>query len=141
MNPFTLTQNPIESLAQKWLQEAHYPNAGGMVTFEGQVRNHHNGKSVLRLEYSAYEDLVFNEGQDILNEAKERFELIGCAAIHRYGMLEIGDTAIWITTWAAHRSEAFDGTRFIIDQIKKRLPIWKNEYYGDQTHEWVYCRH
>lgn len=113
--------------------------AGGYATFEGWVRDHHEGKTVLRLEYDAYPALCLKEGERILAEAVERFGLRKAAAVHHVGPLEIGGIAVWIGVSADHRREALDACSWIIDSIKTTLPVWKKEFFADGTAEWVRC--
>lgn len=116
---------------------AAHPDVGATVTFEGRVRNHHKGRSVERLSYSAYERLAENEAHAILGEAMSKFELTFAHVIHRTGELQVGDIAVWIFAGSAHRSAAFDGCRYVIEEIKQRLPVWKHEFYDDGTSMWV----
>jgi molybdopterin synthase catalytic subunit len=113
---------------------------GAYVQFEGWVRDHNEGQQVLRLEYEVYEPLAIKEGQRILAEATQQFGLRKAAAIHRSGMLELTDVAVIVGVASPHRGEAFEGCRYIIDQLKSRLPIWKKEYYANGVAEWVNCR-
>ena len=115
------------------------PGAGACVTFEGWVRNHNEGKTVERLEYEAYEELAVKEGGRIVAEAQSRFGLTSARCIHRVGTLAIGDLAVWVGVSATHRDEAFAACRYIIDEIKARVPIWKKEYYHDGDSGWVNC--
>lgn len=113
--------------------------AGGFVTFEGRVRDHNEGRSVLAIEYEAFDAMAESEGIALLAEARRQFDILDARAIHRVGRLEIGDVAVWIGAAAVHRREAFQACEFIIDEIKERLPIWKKEHYADGDSEWVYC--
>lgn len=115
--------------------------AGALVTFEGWVRNNNEGHSVSALEYEVFHDLALKEGQKVLAEAVEKFRLIDANAVHREGRLGIGDCAIWIGATARHRGEAFEACRYIIDEIKHRLPVWKKEYYEGLEPQWVNCQH
>ena len=115
------------------------PAAGGFCVFEGWVRNENEGHEVERLEYEAYDPLVLAEGQKVLEEARERFGFLDARCVHRVGLLEIGDCAVWIGVASAHRDEAFKACRYIIDQIKVRLPIWKKEHYVNGDSGWVAC--
>ena len=115
--------------------------AGAIVVFEGWVRNHNQGKHVSSLEYQVYKELALKEGHKILQEAMVKFNLHAVKTVHREGHLSLGDIAIWIGATASHRDDAFKATRYIIDEIKHRLPVWKKEHYTDQSHEWVFCRH
>ena len=110
---------------------------GGIVTFEGRVRSMAEGRTVRHLEYEAYPELALVEGTALLEEATNRFGLDWANAIHRLGRLELGDTAVWIGCGAAHRREAFEACEFLIDEMKRRLPIWKKEHYADGASEWV----
>ena len=117
------------------------PRAGACVTFEGWVRNENEGREVLHLEYESYEAMGIKEGQRILDEAKERFSIIDAVCVHRVGRLEIGEVAVWVGVSSSHRGEAFDACRFIIDEVKHRVPIWKKEFYSDGNSGWVRCEH
>ncbi len=115
------------------------PAAGGLCVFEGWVRNENEGRTVERLEYEVYEPLAVSEGEKVIAEAKRRFPHLQACCVHRSGLLEIGDCAVWVGVAAPHRDEAFKACRYIIDQIKVKLPIWKKEYYTDGDSGWVNC--
>jgi molybdopterin synthase catalytic subunit len=115
------------------------PAAGAYCGFEGWIRNHNEGQAVLRLEYEAYEPVALTEGEKILEEAGGQFPHLRAHCVHRTGMLEIGECAVWVGVSAPHRDEAFQACRYIIDQLKVRLPIWKKEHYVDGHSGWVYC--
>ena len=134
---FVLSSDNIDA----WIQENTPADnaAGACVTFEGRVRNHHEGKSVLSLEYEAFVPLAQSEGEKIIQEALERFNIIDVRAIHRHGYLNIGETAVWVGVIAAHRKDAFKACQYVIDEIKHRLPIWKKEHYTDGHSGWVNC--
>ncbi|HEY9756982.1 MAG TPA: ThiF family adenylyltransferase [Oculatellaceae cyanobacterium] len=113
--------------------------AGAFTSFEGWVRDHNEGNSVANLHYECYEALAVKEGLRVIAEAKEKFAIVDATCSHRVGSLNIGDLAVWVGVTAAHRGAAFDACRYIIDQIKLRLPIWKKEQYLDGTSTWVNC--
>ena len=137
MIQFTLSSEPIcPSVMSRLLVNS---TVGALVTFEGWVRNHNDGKSVVALEYEVYEILAQKEGEKILREAQAKFNLSGAVACHRYGYLDIGEIAVWVGTTAVHRSSAFAGTRYIINGIKSRLPIWKKEFYIGEKPQWILC--
>lgn len=117
------------------------PAAGGFASFEGWVRNHHQGKDVDRLEYEAYIPLAEKEGQRILAEARDRFEILHAACVHRIGTIEIGGLAVVVCVSAAHRDPAFAACRYIIDEVKARVPVWKKEHFSDGSSGWVRCDH
>lgn len=112
-------------------------SCGAFACFEGRVRNHNNASSVDSLTYYGYEDLAINQGRQIILEAKERFDITQAVAIHRIGALEIGDIAVWIGVVSAHRYPAFDACRWILDTIKADIPVWKQEYYEDDSSKWL----
>ncbi|ANO50780.1 molybdenum cofactor biosynthesis protein MoaE [Woeseia oceani] len=113
--------------------------AGAYAGFEGWIRNHNDGQSVLRLEYEAYAPLAVKEGERVIQEAMAKFDVLHARCVHRSGLLEIGDCAVWVGVSAAHRDAAFDACRYIIDQVKVRLPIWKKEHYTNGDSGWVNC--
>jgi molybdopterin synthase catalytic subunit len=134
---FRLSDQPLDPAA---LQRALAGvRAGACVTFEGWVRDHNDGRPVRALDYEAYPLLAEKEGARIVAEARAKFDLLAAACVHRTGGLAIGDLAVWVGVSAAHRGAAFDACRFIIDETKARVPIWKKEHYADGTSEWVNC--
>ena len=110
---------------------------GARSVFEGTVRNVNDGYEVKKLEYECYESLAIKEGDQILNEAIEKFDLIDAFCIHRVGTLEIGETAVIVAVTSGHRDQSFKGCRYIIDEVKVRVPIWKKEHYADGETEWL----
>jgi molybdopterin synthase catalytic subunit len=112
--------------------------AGAYASFEGWVRDHNDGRPVRGLRYEAYATLAGAEGQRIVEEAAARFDIAGVHCVHRTGELAIGELAVWVGVCAAHRSAAFDACRFVIDEVKARVPIWKHEHYADGDHQWLH---
>lgn len=104
---------------------------GAVITFEGRVRDENNGKTVTRLDYEAYEDLAENETETIFEEAEDRFDVGNVAAFHRVGELKPGELAFWVGVSAGNRDPAFKGCRYVVDEIKRRVPVWKKEHYAD----------
>ncbi len=115
------------------------PGSGGVCIFEGWVRNNNDGRDVLQLEYEVYEPLAVSEGEKVIAEALQQFPFLEARCVHRSGVLAIGDCAVWVGVSAPHRDEAFKACRYIIDEIKTRLPIWKKEHYVDGDSGWVNC--
>jgi molybdopterin/thiamine biosynthesis adenylyltransferase/molybdopterin synthase catalytic subunit/rhodanese-related sulfurtransferase len=115
------------------------PTAGGYAAFEGWVRNHNEGHAVTQLEYEAFEALAIKEGERIVKEAIDRFGIVKAACVHRVGSLAIGDMAVWVGVSSRHRAEAFAACRYIIDEVKHRVPIWKKEHYVNGDSGWVNC--
>lgn len=136
---FRLSASPLDAQALRAAMADPY--CGGLVVFEGWVRDHNDGRRVLRLEYEAFEPLARSEGERVLSQAEARFGVKRALCVHRVGALAIGDLAVWVGVATAHRGEAFDACRFIIDEIKHRLPIWKKEHYTDGDSGWVNCEH
>jgi len=114
---------------------------GALVVFEGWIRDHNNGQAVERLEYEVYRPVAEAEGARIIQEACAQFGLSHALCIHREGLLELSDVAVIVCVSAAHRGAAFDACRYIIDEVKSRLPIWKKEHYVGGISEWVNCQH
>lgn len=112
---------------------------GACTSFEGWVRNHNDGRQVHRLEYEAYEALGLKEGERIIAEACERFDIVHARCVHRLGSLGLGDMAVWVGVSAHHRDAAFAACRYIIDEVKHRVPIWKKEHYVDGQSGWINC--
>jgi molybdopterin synthase catalytic subunit len=113
--------------------------AGAYASFEGWVRNHNEGQVVTRLEYEAFQELAVKEGERIIADALRRFPVKHALCIHRVGTLDLRDMAVWVGVSSAHRREAFDACRFIIDEVKHRVPIWKKEHYQSGDSGWVNC--
>ena len=136
MKHFRLSETPIDAAALRITLED--PAAGGCVTFEGWVRNHNEARAVTRLDYQAFAPLAEGEGEAILAEATARFALRAARCVHRVGALAIGDMAVWVGVSADHRDAAFAACRWIIDEVKRRVPIWKNEHYADGESGWLH---
>ena len=134
---FEISEQPIETNRLRAVMAD--PAAGGFCVFEGWVRNENDGFRVERLEYEVYEPLAISEGEKVLAEARQRFPYLRALCVHREGLLEIGDCAVWVGVCAPHRDEAFKACRYIIDEIKVRLPIWKKEHYANGDSGWVNC--
>jgi molybdopterin synthase catalytic subunit len=109
---------------------------GGVASFVGLVRDHHQGRAVLRLDYSAYGPMAEAECARIVAEAEQRWQ-VAVALQHRVGALAIGDAAVAVVVASAHREEAFAACRHVIEEVKRRVPVWKREYYADGTIAWV----
>jgi adenylyltransferase/sulfurtransferase len=137
MSAFRFSTEPFEPATVR--ESLTNPEAGGYASFEGWVRNHNEGLAVTRLEYEAFEALAVKEGERILAEARSRFPILDAACVHRVGSLGIGELAVWVGVSAHHRDEAFAACRYIIDEVKHRVPIWKKEHYVNGDSGWVNC--
>ena len=131
MHHFELADNKIDR--QLLVEKFSDPACGAFVSFEGWVRNHHDNRQVSHLFYEAYPELALNEGRVVMQQALEKYAINSAICIHRLGKLKIGDMAVWVGVNAAHRDAAFQACRFIIDDIKVRVPIWKKEFYLDSN--------
>lgn len=134
---FQITTESINQIRPKEVYDN--PRVGGIVTFEGTVRNHNDGHAVTSLKYQAYDKMAVAEGNRIVKEALEKYSAVDVYCIHRTGHLAIGDTAVYVAATGEHRKEAFEACEFVIDMIKARVPIWKREHYVDQEPNWVAC--
>jgi molybdopterin synthase catalytic subunit len=110
--------------------------AGGVTLFVGNVRDHDENKSVTGLEYSAH-PTALEQLSDVAEEVAREYDVLAVAAVHRVGPLAIGEAAVVVATAAAHRGEAFEASRALIDRLKQRVPIWKHQLFADGTDEWV----
>jgi molybdopterin synthase catalytic subunit len=136
MTRFRLADAPfqIDALRRRLLDE----RAGAYAAFEGWVRDRNDGRKVDGLRYEAYVTLAESEGERILSEAVARFDVVEACCVHRIGDLAVGDLAVWVGVSAGHRGAAFDACRFIIDEVKARVPIWKHEHYRDGDAGWLH---
>jgi len=137
MARFEFSEHPLDPGALHATVEDR--TCGGFASFEGWVRDFNDGRPVQRLEYEAYARLATKEGERIVAEAIERFGVTHARCVHRVGELALGELAVWIGVSAPHRAEAFAACRYIIDEVKHRVPIWKQEHYVDGDSGWVNC--
>jgi molybdopterin synthase catalytic subunit len=132
-----ITRDPLDRPAiDAIVQSVWHAGAGGIVTFEGTVRDHARGKRVRYLEYDAYPEMAEQEMAKIAAEVEHRWSTDHVALIHRIGRLEIGEVSVVVAVACPHRAEAFDACRYAIDTLKATVPIWKKEVAEDGE-EWV----
>lgn len=112
--------------------------AGAYASFEGWVRDSNEGRPVQSLSYEAYTALAETEGRRILAQARQQFAIVDVACVHRVGQLEIGELAVWVGASAAHRDAAFEACRWVIDEVKRSVPIWKHETYAGGDAGWLH---
>lgn len=135
-----LTAAQVQATAlslDRLLVDTERPDCGALAVFCGTVRNHHQGRAVTGLEYTAHVPLCEKIIQDIEAETREKFGVPVCRVQHRIGRLGIGDTAIIAVVRSGHRAEAFAALRYAVDSTKHRAPIWKEEFYPDGSSEFV----
>ncbi len=124
-----LTHNVIDTAA---ITAALKQGQDGAVTiFDGIVRNNTRGRHTLYLDYTAYDSMAIDQMQQLAKEALESFQIRDIAIVHRLGRLEIGETSVLIAVAAAHRGPTFEACRWLIDTLKKQVPIWKKEVFVD----------
>jgi molybdopterin synthase catalytic subunit len=124
-----LTQERID--AEKLVAEAKGGEDGAVVVFDGIVRNHTRGRATLYLDYEAYEEMALKQMRQLAAEARERFGVRQVTMVHRLGRLGIGETSVLIVVASAHRAQAFEACRWLIDTLKQTVPIWKKETFAD----------
>jgi len=124
-----IVREPIEVRDVK--EELEHPEDGATILFEGVVRNNTRGRRTLYLDYEAYELMALNEMEKLAQAALERFKVRDVCLVHRLGRLEIGETSVVIGVGSAHRGAAFEACRWLIDSLKKTVPIWKKEHFED----------
>lgn len=130
-----LTEQAIDSEAT--LRELDDPTSGALATFVGRVRDHHEGRSVEHLVYSAHASMAEAQMRRIADDTLARWTLTGVAIVHRVGRLEIGDAAVLVAAASAHRAESFAACRHMIETLKHDVPIWKHEHYGEGDPRWI----
>jgi len=130
-----LVEGPIET--GRLLAEAARPDCGAVVLFFGTTRDHHEGREVLCLEYEAYRPMALAALEQIERGALERHRVATCRIVHRLGLVPPAEASVAVVVAAAHRSAAFDATRWAMDQVKSAAPIWKKEHYAGGGAAWV----
>lgn len=132
---FLVTTEPIDTAAL--VAGAAAPSDGAALLFLGVVRNRNEGREVVQLEYEAYAPMAESEMERIATEAAERWDTGAISIVHRVGRLEIGEASVAIMVAAPHRGDAYAASRYVIEELKKRVPIWKREGYADGPTEWL----
>ena len=130
-----VTEDAIEPA--RMLSGALSPADGAALLFWGVVREQNDGRAVSQLEYSAYAPMAEREMLRIADEARARFGTGAIHVVHRVGRLEIGEASVAIAVASPHRGEAYEASRYVIEQLKQRVPVWKREGYVDGATEWV----
>jgi molybdopterin synthase catalytic subunit len=136
MKGFSTSAAPID--VEVLRRELESQGAGAVVCFEGRVRDRNDGRAVDGLSYQAYVELAEAEGRRIVDEARTRFAIEQVLCVHRIGDLALGEVAVWTGVSAGHRAAAFDACRYVIDEVKARVPIWKREHYVEGASEWLH---
>lgn len=135
MNRIVLSHEPVA--VEPLLELDAHPECGGLALFVGTVRDHHEGRSVRHLNYTAHEPLAAKVIREVEHAARERYGVPYVRIVHRLGDLAIGDIAIVCVVRAPHRAEAFEACRYAVDAVKHGAPIWKEEFYTDGSSAFV----
>lgn len=130
-----LTQGAID--AERLSRAARDPRCGAVVVFHGTTRDHHQGRRVLLLNYEAYEPMALAALEDIERATLARHDVASCRIVHRLGEVPIGEASVVVVVAAAHRAPAFEACRWAMDELKRRVPIWKRETFEGGAKEWV----
>ncbi|MFQ5732427.1 MAG: molybdenum cofactor biosynthesis protein MoaE [Planctomycetaceae bacterium] len=131
-----LISHPIDYAALT--ESVRSAQAGAVVLFLGTVREMTDGRQTVALDYNAYPEMANEKMAELEAEARERWPLIEAGIVHRLGHLELGDVSVAVAVSAPHRHQAFEAGRFLIDELKVRVPIWKQENWADGSTEWVH---
>jgi MoaE-MoaD fusion protein len=124
-----IIRSPIQ--IEPLVNELRQPEDGGVVVFDGIVRNHSQGRKTLYLEYEGYEPMALKKMEEIEASARSRWPVNRIGIVHRLGRLEIGESSVVIVVTSAHRRAAFEACQYVIDTLKKTVPIWKKEFFAD----------
>ncbi len=130
-----IISQPID--AATLLAEVATPSDGAVLLFWGVVRNENDGREVNGLEYEAYAEMAEAKLREIVAEAAQRWRIGEIAAVHRIGKLNVGEASVGIAVAAPHRAEAYEASRYVIEELKRRVPIWKREHYLDGPSAWL----
>lgn len=130
-----VTREPIDPAAL--LDGVVSASDGAALLFWGVVRNRNDGRAVTHLEYEAYAEMAEATLAEIVAEARERWEVGGIGVVHRIGRLEVGEGSVAIAVASPHRAEAYEASRYVIEELKRRVPIWKREGYAEGGSEWL----
>jgi molybdopterin synthase catalytic subunit len=133
--PIAVRKGPLDAAAMRAC--ATDPRAGAVVVFEGCARDHHGGRAVTELAYEAFEPMALAQLEEVRRGALGRFGLQACLIHHRLGTVPLMEAAIVVVTASAHRREAFEAALWIMDEVKRRVPIWKREAYVEGGEAWV----
>jgi len=131
-----LTRAPIETAPL--LAAAQSPQAGAVVLFLGVTRQHTAGRETTELRYDAYREMALKELATLEQEARDRWDLVECMIVHRLECVPLGEASVAIVTASPHRRAAYAAGEWLIDTLKERVPIWKQEHWADGTTEWVH---
>lgn len=131
-----ITNQTIDT--DKVLRSVQSHQAGASVLFTGSTRQFTRGKETLKLDYECYEEMAIKKMEELRCQALERWNVEACSIVHRVGMVELGEISIAVAVSTAHRVASFEAAQWLVDTLKKEVPIWKREYWADGSEEWVH---
>src|SRR5438128_1270907 len=131
-----LVDHPIDTASL--LNQVNSPAAGAVVLFLGTVREMTGGRRTVALDYECYGDMARKKLAELEAEALRRWPIVECAIVHRLGRLELAEASVAVAVSTPHRQDAFEAAKWLIDTLKKEVPIWKKENWEDGTTEWVH---
>ena len=131
-----LTNEPID--ATTLLARAQQPEAGAVVLFLGITRQFTDGRETEQLAYEAYRDMAESELARLESEARGRWPIVECAIVHRMGVVPLAEASVAVVVSCPHRGDAFEAGRWLIDSLKERVPIWKQEHWADGERAWIH---
>jgi molybdopterin synthase catalytic subunit len=131
-----LTNDPIDT--NPLLKSARHPNAGAVLLFLGTTREITSGRQTVALDYEAYREMAERRLAELESEARNRWPVIECTIVHRLGRVPIAEASVAIVVSTPHRADAFAAGQWLIDTLKRDVPIWKREHWADGTTEWVH---
>ena len=130
-----LVHAPIDVAAL--IAAAARPDCGALAVFLGTTRDHHDGRRVVKLEYEAYEPMALAGLSRLESEARSKFAIASCAIVHRLGEVPLTEASVAVIVAAPHRAAGFDACRWVMDELKRTIPIWKREIYAGGDASWV----
>lgn len=146
--PYEIPKGEMKYLTYETIKQAEFPGQarssqgiGASLSFFGIVRDSHKGRKVTHLVYEAYESLAETMIEELLEKTGRLWPVLEARILHRLGTVEAGQIAVAIDVSSAHRDEAYRASRFLIDEIKSKVPIWKKEYFEDGIYHWGSCDH
>lgn len=135
MDLIKMTKDPL--VLPDWCQRFTFADdCGAFLWFDGKVRNHHEGKNVAGITYEAFSEMANSEMKLIVGEIRQQWKIKHFLAVHRVGQLQVGESSILVGVASAHRADAFFAAQYFIEELKKRVPIWKKEHYVDGAERW-----
>lgn len=131
-----ITHKPIET--EKIIASVQSDQAGASVLFVGTTRQFTGDKETLKLDYECYESMAIRKMQQLSDQARQQWPIEKCSIVHRVGTIELGEASIAVAVSTPHRAASFEAAQWLVDTLKKQVPIWKREYWADGSREWVH---